>query len=161
MLVLAGANRPVRIDARGLPLNSDSFLTAEEVMGLDLWRTELVVLSACETGLGKVRGGEGVFSLQRAFHVSGSRAVVASLWQIPDKATQFLMRRFYENLWSKKMAKLEALREAQIWMLREGAKQPDLLRGRLQRLPEDGHETKDGRLQPYYWAAFVLSGDWR
>ena len=73
MLILAGANRPVPTDARGLPVGSDSFLTAEEVMGMDLTRTELVVLSACETGLGKVRGSEGVFSLQRAFHISGSR----------------------------------------------------------------------------------------
>jgi CHAT domain-containing protein/tetratricopeptide (TPR) repeat protein len=160
MLVLAGANRPARTDTQGLPLDSDSFLTAEEVMGVDLTRTELVVLSACETGLGKVRGGEGVFSLQRAFHAGGSRAVMASLWQIPDRATQLLMRRFYENLWHRKLSKLEALREAQVWMLREVAKQPDLLRG-LRRVPEEGQEPKDGRLPPYYWAAFVLSGDWR
>src|SRR5262249_21895687 len=156
--VLAGANRPVRTDDQGLPVGSDSFLTAEEVMGLDLTRTELVVLSACETGLGKVRGGEGVFSLQRAFHVGGSRAVVSSLWQIPDKAMQVLMLRFYENLWRKKMSKLDALRDTQLWMLREGARQPDLQRG-LERLPDE-QETKDGRLPPYYWAAFVISGDW-
>jgi CHAT domain-containing protein/tetratricopeptide (TPR) repeat protein len=161
MLVLAGANRPTQTDGQGLPLGSDGFLTAEEVMGVDLRKTELVVLSACETGLGKLRGGEGVFSLQRAFHVSGSRAVVASLWQVPDQATQVLMRRFYENLWHKKMSKLEALRETQLWMLREGAKQPDLARRGLERLPEEGQERKDGSLPPYYWAAFALSGDWR
>ena len=148
MLILAGANRPVPTDARGLPVGSDSFLTAEEVMGMDLTRTELVVLSACETGLGKVRGSEGVFSLQRAFHISGSCAVVASLWQIPDKATQVLMHRFYENLWRKKMSKLEALRETQIWMLREGAKEPDLVRG-LRRLPEETQETKGAVCRPF------------
>ena len=113
-LVLAGANRPVETDSAGLPIGDDGFLTAEEVMGMDLSRNELVVLSACETGAGKVRGGEGVFSLQRAFHVAGSRAVVASLWAVDDRATQALMGRFYQYLWSnegKSMGKLEALRE--------------------------------------------------
>ena len=70
------------------------------------------------------------------------------------------MHRFYENLWRKKMSKLEALRETQIWMLREGAKEPDLVRG-LRRLPEETQETKGGSLPPFYWAAFALSGDWR
>jgi CHAT domain-containing protein len=147
------------VDAQGLPVGSDNYLTAEEVMGLDLRRTELVVLSACETGIGTIRGGEGVFSLQRAFHIGGARAVVASLWQIPDQATQALMIRFYKNLWSKHMSKLEALREAQIWMLREAVRQQEFARGL--RREADSPGASDGGLPPYYWAAFVLSGDWR
>jgi CHAT domain-containing protein len=160
MLVLAGANRSVPTDPGGLPIASDGLLTAEEVMGLDLSRTELVVLSACETGVGKVRGGEGVFSLQRAFHIAGTRAVVASLWAVDDRATQALMSRFYRNLWAdqgKPLGKLEALREAQLWLLHEGAKELGRPRGGLVR-PDP---VPQGPLPPSYWAAFVLSGDWR
>jgi CHAT domain-containing protein len=164
MLVLAGANRPATTNELGLPVGSDGFLTAEEVMGLNLSRTELVVLSACETGVGKVRGGEGTFSLQRAFHVAGSRAVVASLWKVPDNATQALMTRFHENLSKgrdgKPMGKLDALREAQLWLMKEARARPELLRGGLR--PEDDIEWKPGDpVPPYYWAAFTLSGDWR
>ena len=161
MLVFAGANRPALNDGQGLPAGSDSFLTAEEVTGMDLTGTELVVLSACETGLGKVRSGEGVFSLQRAFHVGGSRAVVSSLWKVPDRATQALMGRFYSNLWQGKMSKVEALREAQSWLLHEGKKQAGSSRGidlsdePLE--PANSHAS----MPPFFWAAFVLSGDWR
>jgi CHAT domain-containing protein/tetratricopeptide (TPR) repeat protein len=159
MLVLAGANRPAPTDAQGLPVGSDSFLTAEEVMGLDLTRTEMMVLSACQTGAGKVKGGEGVFSLQRAFQVAGARSVVATLWSVDDEATRKLMARFYENLWGKKMTKLEALRQAQLWLLREGVK-TGLVRG-LDVIDDDQPMKTDGRVPPFYWAAFQLSGDWR
>ena len=119
---------------------------------LDLSKVDTVVLSACETGLGEVAGGEGMLGLQRAFQVAGAKTCVASLWKVPDRATASLMQRFYENLWVKKMGKLEALREAQIWMLRDNGNRglaiPDQ--------PTDGVS-----LPPYYWAAFVLSGDWR
>jgi CHAT domain-containing protein/tetratricopeptide (TPR) repeat protein len=147
-LVLAGANRPVATD------HDDGILTALEVAALDLGKVELAVLSACETGLGESAGGEGLLGLQRAFQVAGARSVVASLWQVDDKATRALMERFYDNLWAKKLSRLEALREAQLWMLREGRKS---LRG----LDLETPEPTDSRLPPRYWAAFVLSGDWR
>jgi CHAT domain-containing protein len=159
-LVLADANRPAATDSAGNPVGDDGFLTAEEVVGMDLSRNELVVLSACETGAGKVRGGEGVFSLQRAFHIAGARAVIASLWAVDDRATQALMGRFYQNLWAnrdKQPGKLEALREAQLWLLRNGAEELGRTRGGLVR-PDV--EPK-GPLPPSYWAAFMLSGDWR
>jgi CHAT domain-containing protein len=143
-----------------LPLGDDGVLTGEEVVGLDLSRTDLVVLSACETGLGDLAGGEGVFGLQRSFEMAGAATCVASLWQVPDEATQRLMTRFYENLWQKRMGKLAALREAQLWLRREAITQPEIVRG-AHTTPEDGPPAVAGRLPPYYWAAFVLSGDWR
>ena len=99
-LVLAGANRPV------LDGQEDGILTALEVSGLDLSHVELATLSACKTGLGESAGGEGLLGLQRAFQLAGAKTTVASLWKVPDKATQVLMARFYDNLWQKKMSKL-------------------------------------------------------
>src|SRR5207249_10438972 len=101
-LVLAGANKPA---ADG----DDGVLTALEVAELDLSKVELAVLSACETGLGEVAGGEGVLGLQRAFQVAGARSTVTSLWQVDDDATRQLMERFYAGLWDRKqpLGKLE------------------------------------------------------
>jgi CHAT domain-containing protein len=147
-LALAGANRPAAMDT------DDGILTALEVAELDLSGVELASLSACETGLGETAGGEGLLGLQRAFQTAGARSVVASLWQVDDEATRQLMVRFYENLWRAKepLGKLAALREAQMWMLREGVK-----RGLVRRTAA----KEPTRTPPYYWAAFVLSGDWR
>jgi len=148
-LALAGANAPVQ------PGSDDGILTAEEVASLDLGGVDLAVLSACETGLGPVAGGEGVLGLQRAFQVSGARTVVATLWKVSDEPTRQLMERFYENLWDRKMGKLEALRQAQLAMLREGPKRGMAI------VKKEGEPEKPRRVPPYYWAAFVLSGDWR
>lgn len=71
------------------------------------------------------------------------------------------MNRFYDNLWQKNLPKLEAMREAQLWLLREGAKQPDLVRGLSLSPPARGTSQSSRRLSPQYWGAFVLSGDWR
>jgi CHAT domain-containing protein/tetratricopeptide (TPR) repeat protein len=152
-LVFAGANYAMR--GRG-----SAFLTALEASELDLRRVDLAVLSACETGMGAVQGGQGVLGLQRAFQLAGARTTVTSLWKVPDAATQALMTRFHQNLWQRKMTKLEALREAQIWMIQEGRKHPELgLRGGLERPEPKSHEQSP--VSPFYWAAFVLSGDWR
>ena len=138
----------------------NAFLTAMEASNLDLSRVDLAVLSACETGLGKVEGGEGVLGLQRAFQLAGARTAVTSLWKVPDAATRALMTRFHHNLWVRNLAKLEALREAQVWLIAEGPKDPELgLRSGL-KLPDEERRVGDG-VSPFYWAAFVLSGDWR
>ena len=144
-LALAGAN--VRPTPTG---KDDGILTALEVAELDLAKVELAVLSACETGLGEVAGGEGLLGLQRAFQVAGARSVVASLWKVPDIQTQNLMARFYENLWRKGLPPRAALRAAQLEMLREGYQ-----RG----LVPINEERKTERVPPFYWAAFVLSTD--
>ena len=158
-IALAGANRPPESS------RDDGILTALEAAELPLEGVELVTLSACETGLGATAGGEGTLGLQRAFQAAGARNVVSSLWKVPDQATRSLMTRFYENLWQKKLPKLAALREAQIWMLREGVKQPELWRGQGELVPIDISTAQNASaapgLPPRYWAAFMLSGDWR
>lgn len=106
---------------------------------LDLRGTELVVLSACESGLGDIRLGEGVSGLRRAFRYAGARTVIMSLFQVDDQATQVLMGRFYEGL-KMGLGKLEALRQAQLGVMRE-------------------RRERTGSDQPFYWASFVLVGD--
>jgi CHAT domain-containing protein/tetratricopeptide (TPR) repeat protein len=169
-LVLAGANRGPG-DAFAGAGREDGVLTAEEVAALDLWGTELVVLSACETGLGWPEVGEGVVGLQRAFHAAGARAVAASLWKVNDAATSVLMERFYDNLWRQNLPKLEALRQAQLAVLRNPgeverrtAELKALARTRgltpeSEPLPTAGPAERLS--PPGWWAAFVLSGDVR
>ena len=162
-LVLAGANLPPKGNG------DDGILTASEVVELDLTGVELAILSACETGLGKTAGGEGIFGLQRAFQLAGARTVVASSWKVPDLSTKELMVRFYGNLWEKKMGKLEALREAQLWVMKEG-KATGLDRGiddesvvvkETKKEPMKAESsTKGEMLPPKYWAAWILSGAW-
>jgi CHAT domain-containing protein len=147
-LVLAGANRPAQ------PGQDDGILTALEVAQLDLGHVDLATLSACETGLGKWAAGEGLLGLQRAFQVAGARSVVATLWTIDDEAGRQLMIDFYDNLWGKKMSRVEALRAAQLTMLREGGK-----RGFVRLDVPKAADSQ--RAPPYYWAPFILSGDWR
>ena len=162
-LALAGANHA----ASGAG-QDDGILTADETSFLRLEGVDLVVLSACETGLGAVAGGEGLLGVQRAFQVSGARSVVASLWNVDDIATRRLMERFYRNLWQKKMSRLDSLREAQLWMLNN----PESIEGTIERgtlvrlkMPLKGTSPKPGkpttRTDPRFWAAFTLSGDWR
>ena len=115
-LALAGANQPPPADdATGLR----GVLTGEDVAGLDLRGCELAVLSACQTGLGDVKQSQGVLGLQRSFHAAGVRTLLSSLWSVNDAATIELMEEFYSRLWGKeKISRLEALRQAQLALLR-------------------------------------------
>ncbi|HQR37944.1 MAG TPA: CHAT domain-containing protein [Blastocatellia bacterium] len=128
-LALAGANQ--RTGA-----TNDGILTALETAGLDLWGTELVVLSACDTGVGEVRNGDGVYGLRRALVLAGSESQVMSLWPVSDAATRDLMVRFYRELF-KGRGRAEALRRVQLKML--GQRQ---------------------YAHPFYWAGFIESGAW-
>lgn len=123
------------VDEKGNP--QDGFLRAREVYNLDL-PAELVVLSACQTGLGKEIKGEGLVGLTRGFMYAGARRVVVSLWNVNDKATAELMRRFYQGMLREKQTPAAALRKAQVEM----------------------SQLKPWQ-SPYYWAAFVLQGEWR
>jgi CHAT domain-containing protein/tetratricopeptide (TPR) repeat protein len=156
-LVLAGANQPPPADAPDLAPGDGGLVTADAIAVLPLEGLELAVLSACETGLGEVAGGEGVFGLQRAFHRAGARTVLASLWRVDDEATQKLMNHFYENLWHRRLGKLEALRQAQLHLRRgDGARSRERGPGVLEPAPDGAFVA---RAHPRLWAAWVLSGD--
>lgn len=164
-LVFAGANLPRAMDELGVPLGDGGILTAEAIASMPLENLELVVLSACDTGLGEVAGGEGVFGLQRAFHQAGAANVVASLWKIDDSATAALMRLFYYKVFRENKPALAALREAQLTIYHHpeqigalaSARAPDF--GQAVKLA-DGDETaaRTGRAATRLWAGFTLSG---
>jgi tetratricopeptide (TPR) repeat protein/CHAT domain-containing protein len=153
-LILAG----VKQGQRGA--DDDGVLTALEVSVLDLWGTKLVVLSACETGLGEVQNGVGVYGLRRALVLAGSETQVMSLWKVSDGGTRDLMTAYYRRLQAGE-GRTEALRQVQLAMLRGQLKAATTGKGGQQEEDDRiGEAPKDYR-HPYYWAAFIPSGDWR
>ncbi len=124
-LALAGANVP----------GGEGFLTALEASSLDLWGTKLVVLSACDTGVGEIRNGEGVFGLRRAFTMAGAASLVMSLWRVDDEGTRDLMTAYYAGL-ARGEGRAEALRNVQLTM---------------------SHSPNYG--DPWHWASFVEYGE--
>ncbi|HMG73972.1 MAG TPA: CHAT domain-containing protein, partial [Pyrinomonadaceae bacterium] len=139
-LILAGVNQ----NESGV--GEDGVLTAQEAAGLNLFGTKLVVLSACETGLGDVQNGAGIYGLRRALVLAGSETQVMSLWQVSDTATRDLMIAYYTRLQSG-AGRIAAMHQVQLAMLRGAA------------LSKNG-AAKTERRHPYYWAAFIPSGSW-
>jgi CHAT domain-containing protein len=137
-LALAGANRRQAAASD----EEDGILTSEEIASLDLTSVEWAVLSACDTGVGEVRAGEGVFGLRRAFQVAGARTLIMSLWPVEDEATRAWMRELYTNRFAKNMTTIDAVHEASLALLNQRR--------------EEGLST-----HPFYWAGFIASGDWR
>ena len=134
-LALAGANRALATEDAD---RSTGLLTAEKVLSLRLQGTQLVVLSACETGAGKVQTGEGVYGLRRAFTQAGADGLVMSMWPVPDLETKELMVDFYGNL-RKGMSPRQALRTAAL-------NEMEIVRDR------------HGHTHPLFWGAFVYMG---
>lgn len=132
-LLFSGANNALHDGFAKKEGVEDGILTAKEIAQMDLRGTDLLVLSACQTGLGEV-SGEGVFGLQRGFKKAGVNTILMSLWEVDDEATQLLMTRFYKGL-TEGLSKTDALKKAQ-----------------------DAVRTNKGRdfSSPYYWAAFIL-----
>jgi len=145
----------------------DGRLTVKEIFEMDL-NADLVVLSGCETGLGKLSRGDEMVGLTRAFIYAGTPSVVASLWKVEDSSTAALMGSFYKNL--KTMSKAEALRQAQLELIRSkaGTELLAMIRGvggitNLGEVP-GGKPSSPGSVpvssaHPYFWAPFVLVGD--
>jgi CHAT domain-containing protein len=132
-LALTGANlRP----ALGGGAGNEGILTALEASNLDLWGTKLVTLSACDTGIGEIKNGEGVYGLRRAFFLAGAETLVMSLWPVSDYVTRELMTGYYTGL-KQGLGRGDALRQSKLAMLARG-----------------------GRQHPFYWASFIQAGEW-
>ena len=128
-LALSGAN--VRKSGA-----ENGILTALQASSLNLWGTKLVTLSACDTGIGEVKDGEGVYGLRRAFFLAGTQSLVMSLWPVSDPVTREMMVDYYTGL-KRGLGRGEALRQAELAMLK-----------------------RKGRQHPFYWASFIESGEW-
>jgi CHAT domain-containing protein len=137
-LALAGANRRGPVG----PDEDEGILTAEEIAGLNLQDTDWAVLSACDTGLGEIRAGEGVFGLRRAFQIAGARTVIMSLWSVEDQSAMVWMRTLYEGRFQKHLSTADAVHAANVAVLL-------------------GRRAKSQSTHPFYWAGFVAAGDWR
>jgi CHAT domain-containing protein len=157
-LALAGANERGGAAAAAAATGEDGVLTAYEAAGLDLWGTRLVVLSACETGVGEVQNGDGVYGLRRALVLAGSESQVMTLWQVSDDATRELMIEYYRRLQTG-AARGEALRQVQLAML-SGAQKASGGQQRGLGGDQSGSRRDANWSHPFYWAAFIQSGAW-
>ncbi|MCP4350132.1 MAG: tetratricopeptide repeat protein [Desulfobacterales bacterium] len=119
-------------------MDNDGRLQVHELFGLNLRNANLVVLSACDTALSRIYGGDDLVGLARGFIYAGTPSILATLWEVDDRSTSILMKKFYENWYRKGMSKPEALRKAQISI-----------------------KSMPGYEHPFYWAPFVMIGDWK
>ncbi len=137
-LALAGANHRQAAS----PEEEDGILTAEEIAALNFGGVEWAVLSACDTGVGEVKAGEGVLGLRRAFQVAGVKTLIMSLWPVEDEAARHWMRTLYQARFVQGQGTAESARAASLAVLRE-------------------RRARNRSTHPFYWAGFVAAGDWR
>ncbi|KYC44226.1 hypothetical protein WA1_01950 [Scytonema hofmannii PCC 7110] len=165
-VALAGAN--TWLSGGTLPREAGKgFVLAQDIASLDLWGNELTVLSACDTGRGDIKIGEGVFGLRRAFAVAGAKTLVMSLWKVPDTATALLMERFFDNL-QHSMNRAEALQNAQNYIrkltvkeLRQSSLGIEVLEELLSvnKLSQQTKEEDTPLEHPLYWGAWICQGE--
>ena len=169
ILALAGAK--TRISGGNLPPSAGfGLVSAQDIASLDLWNNELTVLSACDTALGDIKVGEGVFGLRRAFAVAGTKNLVMSLWKVPAKATPLLMEHFFDNLQSN-MEPIQALQQAQQYIrnitvkeLRQSVlgiailKELSGVKEFSEQTKIDCHEDDKPLEHPFYWGAWICQG---
>ncbi|KYC35121.1 hypothetical protein WA1_09560 [Scytonema hofmannii PCC 7110] len=165
-VALAGAN--TWLSGGTLPREAGKgFVLAQDIASLDLWGNELTVLSACDTGRGDIKIGEGVFGLRRAFAVAGAKTLVMSLWKVPDTATALLMERFFDNL-QHSMNRAEALQNAQNYIrkltvkeLRQSSLGIEVLEELLSvnKLSQQTKEQDTPLEHPFYWGAWICQGN--
>jgi len=136
-IVLAGANQLTRTNDENFQVD-DGLVTAQEIASMDFRHTELVVLSACESGLGDVKRGHGVHGLRRALLIAGAHNLMTSLFEVPDAETRQLIGAFYESLVPHRQA-ATALRDAQRAIIK-------------------GRRLETGAAHPFYWASFFVLG---
>jgi CHAT domain-containing protein len=137
-LALAGANHRSEAGAT----EDDGILTAEEIAALDLSGVEWAVLSACDTGVGEIKAGEGVFGLRRAFQVAGARTLIMSLWSVEDESARAWMKALYTARLKEHLDTASSVQAASLVVLKE-------------------RRAKKQSTHPFYWAGFVAAGDWR
>jgi CHAT domain-containing protein len=138
-LALAGANARARAAGGS---RDDGILTAEEIGALGLERTDWAVLSACDTGSGRIQSGEGVLGLRRAFQAAGVKTLILSLWPVDDEATRSWMAALYEACFGDGATAADAHRRACVQAI-------------------ESCRARGLSTHPYFWAAFIAAGDWR
>jgi CHAT domain-containing protein len=137
-VALAGANHRAAASAD----EEDGILSADEIAAMNLGGVEWAVLSACDTGRGEARAGEGLFGLKRSFHVAGAGTVILSLWPVEDEAARAWMESLYRRHFLDRVDTMESVRAASLQALRD-------------------RREKKLSTHPFYWAAFIATGDWR
>jgi CHAT domain-containing protein len=145
----------------------DGILTARDVLSLNLPKTDLLVLSACQTALGDVKNGDGIKGLRRSFEIAGVRSIICTLWKVNDLSSAILMEQFYKNLFSLNMDKLQALSNAKDYVkkltpnkLYDYCVKNNAPKEIMDEVAEKKEESEKPPFEhPYYWAGYILQGN--
>jgi CHAT domain-containing protein len=168
-LVFSGVNNWLESDGtKFLKDYGDGILTARDVLSLDLPKTDLLVLSACQTALGDIKNGDGIKGLRRSFEIAGVKSIICTLWSVDDLSSAILIEQFYKNLFNSKMDKLQALSNAKDYVkkltqyqLYDYCLKNETPKEVMDRVEESQHYASELHPfeHPYYWAGFILQGN--